>query len=506
MALVLFGDCATMAEDPAFIEDAAIYVDDDGIIERVAGSDEAPPPGFEAAPRVRTGGVIYPGLIDLHNHIAYNTLSLWIPPGRLPYRVDPYDTRYRWSGNAPGYQESIGHPAGALGLTAGKELLKYVEVKAVVGGVTSIQGSPNTSQAYEGWLARNIEFETFGARRTVFQCVFDPGACDLNNYREHMDRGDVFLFHLAEGRRDSLQMHQEFDALDAARCLRKELVGIHCTALGQDEFGRWKHKGAGSLVWSPLSNLFLYGETADVVAADEEGLRICLGADWGPSGSKNLLTEMKVADLYIRNELHEEDRFTRFVLCQMVTCRPAEAVGWAGRVGTVVGGLHADLLVMRRRAPDPYDNLVLGTERDVFLVTVRGRPVYGLPSLMRDAGSTDDEEMSVRGLRRTLNLVDPNVEDLDQTWSQLVDRLEEVRKDPAAALRSIDRSVRRGDEPFQVIPDMPWDGALTEVRAIPDDVVIPPLDSIATDPKFLNTLDHAPILAGRMNGLRAYFA
>jgi cytosine/adenosine deaminase-related metal-dependent hydrolase len=505
VAFVLLGDCVTMAEDPAFVEDAAIYVNDDGLIERVADAGAAPPSGFEAAPRIRSGGVVYPGLIDLHNHIAYNTLGLWIPPGRDPYRADPFDTRYRWSGSAPGYQECISHPAAALGLAAGKELLKYVEVRAIVGGVTSIQGSPQTSGVYEGWLARNVEYETFGGKRTVFQCVFDPGACDLDGYRGHMEDGGTFLFHLAEGRRESEQMHQEFATLDEARCVRRELVGIHCTALGSAEFGRWKGKGAGSVVWSPLSNLFLYGETTDIQAAADEGLRICLGADWGPSGSKNLLAELKVADLYIRDELKAEDRFTRFALCRMVTCDPARAINWGDEVGTVAEGLRADLLIMRRREPDPYDNLVLGTERDVLLVVVRGRPIYGLPSLMRSAGAADDEQITVRGLRRCINLVDPSVPDLDQTWPQIVGRLEEVRRDPAGALASTTRLLMRGEETFRVIPDMPWDRTVLEARAVPGDVVIPPLDPLATDARFLDAIDRAPILAGRLAGLRAYF-
>ena len=36
--------------------------------------------------------MIYPGLIDLHNHMAYNVLPLWSPPGR----TDPYTSRNQW--------------------------------------------------------------------------------------------------------------------------------------------------------------------------------------------------------------------------------------------------------------------------------------------------------------------------------------------------------------------------------------------------------------------------
>jgi hypothetical protein len=41
------------------------------------------PPGSEAAPIIDVGrSLVMPGLIDLHNHLAYNTLPLWIEPGQ----------------------------------------------------------------------------------------------------------------------------------------------------------------------------------------------------------------------------------------------------------------------------------------------------------------------------------------------------------------------------------------------------------------------------------------
>jgi 5-methylthioadenosine/S-adenosylhomocysteine deaminase len=59
----------------------AVYVDDHGLIAAVTPLD-AEPAGFAGAPRVAAGGVIYPGLIDLHNHLLYNTLPLWTEPTR----------------------------------------------------------------------------------------------------------------------------------------------------------------------------------------------------------------------------------------------------------------------------------------------------------------------------------------------------------------------------------------------------------------------------------------
>jgi len=72
------------------------------------------------------------------------------------------------------------------------------------------------------------------------------------------------------------------------------LAGINCVALKADDFDVLASRGA-SMVWSPLSNLLLYGQTADVAAAKKAGIKIGIGPDWAPSGSKNLLGELKVA-------------------------------------------------------------------------------------------------------------------------------------------------------------------------------------------------------------------
>ena len=104
--------------------------------------------------------MIYPGLIDLHGHIAYNSLPLWSPPGRK----EPYTSRYQWPGDRS-YEGMISDPANALGALCGKAHLKYLETKAVIGGTTAIQGTAKTGRPYEGWLVRNIEHETFLPRR-----------------------------------------------------------------------------------------------------------------------------------------------------------------------------------------------------------------------------------------------------------------------------------------------------------------------------------------------------
>lgn len=79
--LVLQGLVAAMRDGAPASVPGAVWIDDDGLIVAVTPLD-AEPSGFGGAPRVVAGGVIYPGLIDLHSHLLYNTLPLWTEPTR----------------------------------------------------------------------------------------------------------------------------------------------------------------------------------------------------------------------------------------------------------------------------------------------------------------------------------------------------------------------------------------------------------------------------------------
>ena len=87
------------------------------------------------------------------------------------------------------------------------------------------------------------------------------------------------------------------------QCAQEGLIGIHCTALEDADYAAWNEKanGEGTVVWSPFSNIWLYGDTTDVLAARKH-MRVCLGSDWSPSGTRNLLGELKVADLWNRGK------------------------------------------------------------------------------------------------------------------------------------------------------------------------------------------------------------
>ena len=160
--------------------------------------------------------------------------------------------------------------------------------------------------------------------------------------------------------------------------MNDRLCAIHCTALDADGF-RLLADGGATMVWSPLSNYLLYGETADIAAAKASGVPMSLGSDWAPSGSKNLLGELKVAWLASREH---GDVFTPRELVEMITSNPARALKWDGLLGSVEPGKLADLVVVDGRDDDPYEQLVGARESSITLVVIGGVPRLGQARFM----------------------------------------------------------------------------------------------------------------------------
>jgi len=501
--LVVTGHLVTFDPHQPDIADGALYVDRDGIIQAVQPRTDPPPSGFDGATRVDTGGVVYPGLIDLHNHIAYNCLPLWIAADR----ATPWTSRDQWPQDKH-YKPDISLPANALCHADGKAVLKYVETKAVVGGVTAIQGSAKVAHPFEGWMVRNVEFETFETgKKSVNQSVRAFTAADqYAAAKRDLAEGHAFVYHLAEG--TSEKLIADFEGLRSHDVLAPKFLGIHATALHAQQFAEWHEKG-GSVVWSPFSNIWLYGATTDVVAARAAGMRICLGADWSPSGSKSLLGELKVADLHNRTALKRA--FSDMELCAMATCNPADALGWDDRLGRLRAGLHADFVALRaRRGDDVYRTLIESTEPDVLLVAINGYPMYGTDALMRGANAVNPEPIQVSpALARTVNLRDDRIQDADMTWTQIVDALEAAREDPAATHAA--SAAREGGEHRLVAlhPDKSWDDPTLHPelaqQAATGAVAIPELDTLTHDAAYFDRVKQAVIPGGRLDGLRAYY-
>jgi hypothetical protein len=406
---------------------------------------------------------------------------------------------------------------------APEALLVYAQVRAMAGGTTSIQGWPAGYGRIANKLIRNVDDDI--DPDWIRTSVMNLSDVELDDRRESLDLGRALIYHLCEGQRDSV-VAGEFAAAARANCLRHRLFAIHCNAVGEDEFAQWQSHAAaddgaapGGVVWSPLSNLWLYGETTDVMAARRHDLTVCLGSDWGPSGSKNLLNEMKVAYLHAKRAQLD---LTMFDLVVMTTAGPGDLLSrvpsWGGFApGRLEEGRAADAIVVTRRHDDPWTNLVMATEKDVELVIVDGEPRYGTRNRMRQAGQRSTTSIRLGSERRHVPLRHPEEPNHRWTWTAVRAELERVRRDPQQAIEQGLRQAMAtlstqdvagdGGPPLLVLePDMP--GGPNQVGGPPPpgaEFSVPPVPSLAHDRNWLAAVKHGGYDDGLLSELREVY-
>jgi 5-methylthioadenosine/S-adenosylhomocysteine deaminase len=320
-----------------------------------------------------TNGVICPGLIDLHGHPEFNVFAAWEPPQQ-------FNNRYAWRGSEL-YHTLVRDPQNKLKTQLNDATqLRYAEIRALVGGVTAIQGtSENIKRTESEELVRNVDKMIFGQHRARAVIDLPSGSFRREPWDkiwQEADAGEVdaVYIHLAEGRSDNERSVKEFQQLSDLGGLRKEAVVIHGTALGREHFDAMAEQGA-KLVWSPQSNLRLYSETTKAGEALDAGLTVGLGADWLPSGSTSLLAEMKVARRCLIEQGHPVDAAK---LVQMVTSDAAAIAGLSDKLGHLEAGRPADLVVFERRPNlEPHENIALADPSWVEMVMIGGDIPYG---------------------------------------------------------------------------------------------------------------------------------
>ena len=426
-SMLLKGRVVTMNTEADVINDGHVLVRD-GKIEAVWGGDNIPQNvDLTGVQIVDTNGTIYPGLIDAHNHMHYNHIPLWDFEVHTSTKSEEggYSNRNQWKNN-PNYKRDISWMKTFVQTASmwnmADQQMKYAEVMAVAGGVTAVQGSPSSNtDAWDSMLSRNIELYNFGGdgihtKVTTLESDYTGSHITSGNASGSLN---AWYLHLSEGVDESSRA--EFDILVQNNLLVGELVVVHGTALTSTEFQMMGDVGA-DLAWSPLSNLLLYGDTTDVVAADQAGVRISLAPDWGPSGSKNVLHELKVADLWNTNNLNSY--FSDYDLATMVTKNPALGNNWDDSVGTINAGLYADLVVMDTFHQDPYRNLIEAIDADVRLTIVNGQPVFGDVDIMSQLKGDDWELVEGPGFNKAVDVTDRSVTEGTQSWSSILADME----------------------------------------------------------------------------------
>jgi 5-methylthioadenosine/S-adenosylhomocysteine deaminase len=508
--LVIAGQVATMfGDEPEKPRRGRVWIQDDAIVDVTFGEGRIG--GFDGAREVDAGDAfVLPGFIDMHNHLAYNTLPLWAEPGR----TQPWLHNKNWP-DADTYTESITEPAWTYAKACPEALLGYVQVREMAGGATSAQGWPSSNRGYQT-VVRNVDAERAGhagqaGDNLIYTSVVTKTGDALVTAVRRMENGAGFIYHCAEGQKNT-RVRSDYTDLEHADGLLPTLIGIHCCALGADDWLQWDLQKAGGLVWSPLSNLVLYQDTTLVDEARARGIRVCLGSDWGPSGTRNLLGEMKAARITAR---HFGYAITDRDILAMVTSNPGELLQrcWDRPIGQLVPGGFADVTVLRGRGTgDAWHRILAATELQVQLVVIGGVARYGDPALMTAAEAPLSFPLTVRRRRMLASLPDPADITRAWSWTDIMAALRTVQADPPAAIEKASQRAAAGprfaeDAELELFLDMP-DTRRTGRAGPPKNpatVRIPPVPPVEHDREFFDSLDANPIQAEILARLRKEF-
>ena len=213
---------------------------------------------------IETEGIILPGFIDLHNHITWNLFPRW-----RTYKE--FANRYEWQ-QIPGYGLALSTPHFELGKAKlGCDMNRYAEVKAITEGETSLIGSLGPEKCIEG-MARNLDFYSGfyepgvagkeKLRNEVFPLELDNATVSQINTALDKQELKAFIGHLSEGKPTDASAAREFRMFAARGFLRSGVSIIHGVALKEADFQKLAKNHVG-LIWSPRSNIELYGGTAE---------------------------------------------------------------------------------------------------------------------------------------------------------------------------------------------------------------------------------------------------
>ena len=420
----------TLVTPTEVIPDGTVLISGNKI--EAVGKDVHVPDGVQI---IETSTFIYPGLIDLHDHIMWNFLPRW-------NAGEKFINRYEWQAR-DAYLPALKEPHDRMVAPSPRptpqeqlacDINRYGEVKAIVGGATAIVDSLGKDVCVTG-LVRNLDSNSglyqAGSDEQLWNKVFplevtNDEVAKINNGLA--DHHHALIVHLAEGKRKDASAAREFRMFKARGFLRDGVSIIHGVALSPADFKDMNENSVG-LIWSPRSNIELYDETTDVRAAKENGVKIALAPDWSPTGSDGMLEEMKYAASWNVGQLPPV--FTDQDIVQMATVYAAQLAKLDNKIGSLTAGHFADLLVIQSSETDPYHALLSADPTQVQLVVIDGKPVYGEEKLMRSVEPAGKfEQVDICGSTKYLSLEsEPPLNGKAPTWQDTVRTLElELRK------------------------------------------------------------------------------
>ncbi|MBI4814935.1 MAG: amidohydrolase family protein [Deltaproteobacteria bacterium] len=382
------------------LENGQLLIGPDGVIMCSACDCSGQPGAGGAAKLACAKGLVGPAFINAHEHLDYGEGS---PVGHGDER---FEHRHDWRTGA-GTHTELDTPS-----RSSREGALWAELRHVFGGAVSVLGAAgeqgllrnlDRSGLDEGLGAGPMDNSTFplgdirGARATSGCDYPDIDSASASSFTNAI----AYVPHVAEG--IGVDARNEYLCLSRSDGGGQDLMApktaiIHGVGLTAQDYGELSGEGV-SLVWSPRTNVDLYGHTAPVVLAKNLGVQIALGTDWPASGSMNMLRELRCA--YELNRNNYGNAFSDRELFDMATVGAARALQADARFGSLIPGLEADVAIFDQAEHSEYLAAIFGSPKEVALVLRGGEALYGDADLVEGLAGTDGcEDVDVCGRRK----------------------------------------------------------------------------------------------------------
>lgn len=378
-----------------------VLVDSKGIIQCAACDCSSAPNASSASVVTCANGVISPGLINPHDHITYANNG--------PGGTNPPPATERWEHRNDWRIGENGHDKITTNSGASQKVVEYAELRFVMSGVTS-----GATSGGEAGLMRNldkaallgglplqpVDFDTFPLGDSNGTELTSGCGYPTPNTKANVQKDTAYLPHVSEG--IGLAAENEFvceDTPGVDDIILSQDALIHAVGLDAKDAAAAKSAGV-KIIWSPRSNLSLYGNTAMVTMLDMSGLPIALGTDWIPSGSMNILRELACADSF--NTTYLNKYFSDADLWRMVTLNAAFAVAGSDVLGVLGPGHVADIAIFDGTTDKDYRAILNGKPETVVLVLRGGKVLYGDDGIVSDPdiGGQNCETLDVCGVSK----------------------------------------------------------------------------------------------------------
>lgn len=294
------------------------------------------------------GHLVFPGLINAHEHLQVNA----VPP--LPHDA-PFPNSYAW---IEAFQAHFREPAVIAALQVPKATrLRHGALKNLLAGTTCVAHHDPWHAALDAPDFPVALLRGHGWSYALGWPGYGPPARE-SFAATPADR--PWLIHLAEG--TDATARAELAELDRLGCLASNSVLVHGVGLDGRDVERVIERGA-AVVWCPSSNLALLGRTLDPRRLCEAG-RLALGSDSRLSGARDLLDELRTAAC---------SGLAPQRLLELATTAAARILRLPSR-GRLAPGAPADLVIVGDRGGDAASSLVGRTRGELRAVVRDGLP------------------------------------------------------------------------------------------------------------------------------------